>query len=92
MDADSGDIIAHVMTDQEADDASQVVPLVDQIDMPIGQFTADGAYDGESTYNAVTNHSPDVVVVIPPRANAVNARTPTPPVNEPVISSTPMAG
>ncbi|GAC1045955.1 hypothetical protein thsrh120_59600 [Rhizobium sp. No.120] len=36
LDADSGDIIAHVMTDQDAGDASQVEPLLDQIDMPIG--------------------------------------------------------
>lgn len=42
LDADSGDIIAHVMTDQDAGDASQVEPLLDQIEMPIGQFTADG--------------------------------------------------
>ena len=71
LDADSGDIIAHVMTDQDAGDASQVEPLLDQIDMPIGQFTADGAYDGEPTYDAVTKHSADATVIIPPRANAV---------------------
>jgi hypothetical protein len=57
LDADSGDIVAHVMTDQEAGDTSQVAPLLDQIDMPIGQFTADGADDGDPTYCAVTNHS-----------------------------------
>ena len=71
LDADSGDIIAHVMTDQNAGDASQVEPLLDQIDMPIGQFTADGAYDGEPTYDAVTNHSSDAAVIIRPRANAL---------------------
>ncbi|MDH6269626.1 hypothetical protein M2360_005054 [Rhizobium sp. SG_E_25_P2] len=42
-DADSGDIIAHVMTDQDAGDASLVEPRLDPIDMPIGQFIADGA-------------------------------------------------
>lgn len=71
LDADSGDIIARVMTDQDAGDASQVEPLLEQIDTPIGQFTADGAYDGEPTYDAVTNHSADATVIIPPRANAV---------------------
>lgn len=71
LDAESGDIIAHVMTDQDAGDASQVEPLLDQIDMPIGKFTADGAYDGEPTYDAVTRHTADAEVVIPPRANAV---------------------
>jgi Transposase DDE domain len=71
LDADSGDIIAHVMTDRDAGDASQVEPLLDQIDTPIGQFTADGAYDGNPTYEAVARHSAGAVVVIPPRANAM---------------------
>ena len=71
LDADSGDIIAHVMTDQDGCDASQVGPLLDRIDMPIDQFTADGAYDGNPTYEAVAGHSPDAAVVIPPRANAI---------------------
>jgi len=71
LDADSGDIIAHVMTDQDAGDASQVEPLLDQIDMPIGRFTADGAYDGNPTYDAVARRSPGAAVIIPPRANAV---------------------
>jgi hypothetical protein len=71
LDADSGDIIAHVMTDQDAGDASQVEPLLDQINGPIGQFAADGAYDGDPTYEAVIRHSSDAAMVIPPRSNAV---------------------
>ena len=71
LDADSGEIVAHVMTDQDTGDASQVDPLLDQIAVPIGQFTADGAYDGNPTYDAVTSHSVGAMVVIPPRANAV---------------------
>lgn len=71
LDADSGDIIAHAMTDQDAGDASQIEPLLVQIDRPIGQFTADGAYDGDPTYEAVARHSPAAAVVIPPRANAI---------------------
>ncbi|MDR6903765.1 IS5 family transposase, partial [Rhizobium miluonense] len=71
LDADSGDIIAHVMTDQDTSDASQVEPLLDQIDAPIRQFTADGAYDGSPTYDGVARHSAHAAVVIPPRANAV---------------------
>ena len=72
LDADSGEIIAQNMTDQDAGDASQVEPLLDEIDRPIGQFTADGAYDGEPTYDAVSRHSADAVVVIPPRSNAID--------------------
>jgi hypothetical protein len=72
LDADSGEIIAHVMTDQDTGDASQVEPLLDQIDAPIDQFTADRAYDGRPTYNAVSRHRADAAVVVPPRANAVD--------------------
>ena len=71
LDADSGEIIAHVMTDQDTGDSSQVEPLLDQIDGEIGQCTADGAYDGKPTYKAVTNHSGSATIVIPPRANAI---------------------
>ncbi|MET3616142.1 hypothetical protein ABID16_004491 [Rhizobium aquaticum] len=71
VDADSGEIIAHSLTDQEAGDTSQLKPLLDQIDDEIGQFTADGAYDGYPTYDAVLRHSAGAKVVIPPRSNAV---------------------
>ena len=59
------------MTDQNADDPSQVAPLLRQIGEEIAQFTADGAYDGRSTYQAVLAHSDTARVVIPPRATAV---------------------
>lgn len=72
LDADSGGIIAHIMTDQDAGDASQVEPLLDQVDVSIGQFPADGAYDGKPTYDAVSNHSAGAAIVVPPRANAVD--------------------
>jgi hypothetical protein len=71
VDADSGEIIAHILTDQETGDASQLEPLLDQIDDEIDQFTADGAYDGYPTYDAVLRHSAGARVVIPPRSNAV---------------------
>ena len=71
VDADSGEIIAHSLTDQETGDASQLERLLNQIDDEIDQFTAGGAYDGAPTYNVVLRHSPDGKVVIPPRSNAV---------------------
>ncbi|SJM32469.1 transposase (fragment) [Mesorhizobium delmotii] len=43
LDADSGETIAHTLTDQDTGDASPVGPLLDQIDGPIRQFTVDGA-------------------------------------------------
>lgn len=57
---------------QDTGNASQVEPLLDQIDAPIGQFTADGAYDGKPIYDVVTRHSAGAAVVIPPRSNAVD--------------------
>ncbi|MCM2450040.1 IS5 family transposase [Agrobacterium vitis] len=71
VDADSGEIIAHSLTDQETGDASQLDPLLDQINNEIDQFTADGAYDGAPSYDVVLRHSPGARVVIPPRSNAV---------------------
>ena len=71
VDADSGEIIAHSLTDQEAGDASQLGPLLDQIDDEIHQLTADGAYDGAPTYDAVLRHTAGARVVIPPRSNAI---------------------
>ncbi|SCB38947.1 Transposase DDE domain-containing protein [Rhizobium miluonense] len=71
LDADSGEIIAHVMTDQDTGDASRMEPLLDQIDSPISQFTTDCAHDGKPTYDAVTNHSAGAMVVIPPCSIAV---------------------
>lgn len=71
IDADSGQIIAQSLTDQDSGDAVQVEPLLDKIDADIGQFTADGAYDGDPTYDAVLGHSPQARIVIPPRSTAV---------------------
>jgi transposase len=72
VDADSGEIIAHSLTDQETGDASELEPLLDQINDEIGQLIADGAYDGAPTYDAVLRHSPGARIVIPPRSNAVD--------------------
>jgi hypothetical protein len=71
VDAASGMIVAQTLTDQDADDPSQVGPLLDQIDDPIGQVTADGAYDGAPTYQTIAVHGDGIAVVIPPRATAV---------------------
>lgn len=79
LDADRGDIIAHVKTDQQAGDASQVGPLLDQIEMPIGQCTADGAYDGNPTYEVIAKHSADAAIVTPPRSNALEPPDSHPP-------------
>lgn len=71
VDADNGEIIAHELTDQDTSDASQVAQMLDRIDGTIGQFTADGAYDGKPVYNAILKHSAGAKIVIPPRTNAI---------------------
>jgi hypothetical protein len=71
VDADNGMIVARTLTDQDADDTSQVAPLLDQIDVGIARVTADGAYDGAPTYATITAHGDDIEVVIPPRSTAV---------------------
>jgi transposase len=71
VDAASGRIVAQTLTDQDVDDPSQVGSLLDQIDDPIVQVTADGAYDGAPTYQTIAQHGDGIEVVIPPRATAV---------------------
>jgi Transposase DDE domain len=73
VDAASGMIVAQTLTDQDADDPSQVAPLLDQIDGRIGRVTADGAYDGVPTYKTIATHGDDIEVVIPPRSTAISS-------------------
>src|SRR3954453_10880659 len=74
-DADTGQIIAATLTTQDVDDASQVGPLLDQVDGQIASFTGDGAYDQESVYADVAERQPDADVVVPPRSTAVPSAT-----------------
>jgi hypothetical protein len=71
VDAASGMIVAQTLTDQDTDDPSQVGPLLNQIDEPIAQVTADGAYDGAPTYQTIAAHGDGIDVVIPPHATAI---------------------
>ncbi len=79
VDAASGMIVAQTLTDQDADDASQVAPLLDQIDGWIVRLTADGAYDGAPTYKTIAAHDDGIAVVIPPRSTAVSSGELDPP-------------
>ena len=75
-DADTGQIVASVLTDKDADDGSQVGPLLDQVDGPVASFTGDGAYDRDDVYAEVAARHPAAAVVVPPRANAVPSESP----------------
>jgi Transposase DDE domain len=70
-DADTGRIVASVLTDKDADDGSQVGPLLDQIEGAVASVTGDGAYDRDDVYAEVAARHPAAAVVVPPRANAV---------------------
>src|SRR3954452_13017945 len=72
-DADTGRIVASVLTDKDANDGSQVGPLLDQVDEPVASFTGDGAYDRDDVYAEVAARHPAAAVVVPPRANAVSS-------------------
>jgi Transposase DDE domain len=74
-DADTGRIVASVLTDKDADDGSQVGPLLDRVDGPVASFTGDGAFDRDGVYAAVAARHPDAAVVVPPRSSAVPSAT-----------------
>ena len=44
-DADTGRIVASVLTGHDGDDGSRVGPLLDQVDGPVASVAADGAFD-----------------------------------------------
>src|SRR3954470_11113223 len=74
-DADTGRIVAATLTDRDVDDASQVGPLLDQVDGQIDSFTGDGAYDQDGVYASVAERHPEAAIIVPPRATAVPSRT-----------------
>jgi hypothetical protein len=74
-DADTGRIVAVLLTDKDADDGSQVGALLAQVEEPVTSFSGDGAYDRDAVYAEVTARHPDAAVVVPPRANAVPSET-----------------
>src|SRR3954467_5350804 len=54
----SGEILASELTTKEIGDLSMVGPLLDQIPDAIASVMADGAYDAEPVYRAVTERQP----------------------------------
>src|SRR6476469_3669613 len=75
MDADTGRIVAAVLTDKDADDGAQVGPLLDQVAAPVVSFTADGAYDQEGVAAAFAARHPEAAIIVPPRSTAVPSET-----------------
>ena len=73
VDAETGEIVAHVLTDKDGGDITQVQALLATAEGRIVSVTADGAYDGEVVYQeaAARQHDPPVDVIIPPRSSSV---------------------
>jgi hypothetical protein len=71
VDAATNTIVAATLTTSSEGDASQVGPLLDQTTGPIAAVGADGAYDGDPTYQTVAGRDPAATVVLPPRSTAV---------------------
>jgi transposase len=72
-DAETGEIVATVLTGKEAGDAGQVPALLKQVQGKIASVLADGAYDGDPVYRAIAEHQPQAPpsIVIPPRRSAI---------------------
>jgi len=75
LDADTGQIVAAVLTTKEVDDGAEVGPLLDQVTGPVASFTADGAYDQEGVSAAVAERHPEAAIIVPPRSSAVPSET-----------------
>ena len=73
MDAGTGEIAAHMLTDSEADDAAQAPALLRHCEGTLASVTADGAYDRDPVYQTAAARQPGSPpeVIIPPRADAV---------------------
>lgn len=70
VDANDTQIQACEVTANSSDDASQIEPLLQQIDgKPIESGRGDGAYDKLSAYRALLSR--DIVPIIPPREDAL---------------------
>ena len=75
VDAGTGEIVVATLTTKDVDDASEVGPLLEQVERPVASFTADGAYDQDSVYDTVIGRNPEAAVIVPPRSNAALSET-----------------
>jgi len=66
LDADTGQIVAAVLTAKKVDDGAEVGPLLDQVGVPVASFTADSAYDQEGVSTAVAQRHPEAAIINAP--------------------------
>ena len=68
---DSHIIQAAIVTTPEVIDEKAIPDLLQQITVPVEQYSADKAYDSANVYEVLSVHSPGADIAIPPDANAV---------------------
>ena len=74
----SGHVVASELTSKAARDCARVPALLKQIESPLASVSADGAYDTESAYRAVSAHGAGrpAKIVIPPQRDALLSSDP----------------
>jgi hypothetical protein len=72
VDAETGEILAYVLTCTGVGDIGVAPGLLATAEGPLGSVIADGAYDGASVSKAASlrQHDPPPCLVIPPRASS----------------------
>ena len=68
-DPETGFVHCATLTTNSVDDASQLAPLLDQVEDPIDDVCLDGAYDSEDCWDELIGRK--INPIIPPRRNAV---------------------
>jgi len=68
-------IHACVLTDRFVSDDTALPDLLEQIDVEVDHFTADGAFDKNPVYDVVSKKFDNVEIVIPPDSDAVYSKT-----------------
>ena len=68
----TGEVVAQTLTSNRIDDASQVAPLLTQVDEAVGAVGGDGAYDKQKVFDALATppSSPSIQPIIALRKDA----------------------
>jgi hypothetical protein len=77
LDLVSGEIVCSDLTTDDVGDPTALPDLLDQVDGPVALFLADGAYDGEPTYDLLAARLGSMikVAILPPK-NAILSPNP----------------
>ncbi len=74
INADTGEVVAHTLTEAGRDDASQIKPLLRQIPQAVARCYGDGAYDRWKVHRVLAyppqGQPVPIEAVIPPQCNA----------------------